>query len=84
MATRDSTPKYQVAHDRSGTVSVTGVSKTDAQWFARDSGPGFSVRPVRKPRMSRKSSLQQLRDDERSEAFGLAMMGGDLDCMELA
>lgn len=78
MATRDSTPKYEVVHDRSGTVSVTGVSKTDARSFARDSGKGFSVRPVR----TRKNALQQLRDDERSEAFGLAMMGGDLDCME--
>lgn len=44
MATRDSTPKYEVVHDFSGVVSHTGISKTDALRFARDSGKGFRVR----------------------------------------
>lgn len=50
--TRDSTPKYEVAHC-DGAVVLTGVSKTDAVKFAREmnkggpKAPRFSVRPAR-------------------------------------
>ena len=50
MATRASTPKYEVVQDRSGTVALTGISKTDAKTIARKMGKGFSALPCRKLR----------------------------------
>ena len=52
MATRKSTPKYEVVHD-SGAVAMTGVSKTEATQIARAMNKGskvkrLSVRPVRR------------------------------------
>jgi hypothetical protein len=52
MATRKSTPKYEVVHD-SGAVALTDVSRTDATVVARAMNKGskvkrLSVRPVKK------------------------------------
>jgi hypothetical protein len=49
--TRQSTPKYEVVHD-SGTIVLTGVSKTEATHIARSMNKGLkvkrlSVRPVK-------------------------------------
>jgi hypothetical protein len=45
--TRKSTPKYEVYHIASGTVVLSGISKTEANEIARDMG-GCAVRFVEK------------------------------------
>lgn len=50
--TRQSTPKYEVIHTASGTVTISGVSKTYAIKFARamagDRRGSFTVRPAKR------------------------------------
>jgi hypothetical protein len=48
--TRDSTPKYEVVHTSSGTVVITGVSKTEAtaHWRTYPDKHRFIVRAVKK------------------------------------
>lgn len=46
MATRKSTPKYEVVHD-SGVVALTGVSRTDATQVASAMNKGSKVKRLR-------------------------------------
>ena len=50
--TRSSTPKYEVVQVSSGTVALSGISKTEAKQIARsmagDRKGSFDVRPVKR------------------------------------
>lgn len=53
MATRKSTPKYEIYHIASGVVALSGISKTDAIKTARAMNKGctkkrIAVRPVKR------------------------------------